>query len=635
MILTAPDTQSFKPVGYQSEIDGLRALAALAVLLFHFFPEWLPSGYLGVDLFFVISGYVITNLLRKEIEGQTFNFKKFYARRIKRILPLTFVVTTVTMIAGSLILLRPDFNAAAESAFASSTFWANIYFWQDGGYFGGSDKLKPLLHMWSLAVEEQFYIFFPALLWVLITRLKLSSWALISTLSALAVASFLTLLVLVQYGGASPAFFLMPTRAWQFGIGAIVALLLGYNLSAKSTAWSILAIVALLFFLWLPGFGLISQIGISLGAGAYLLKGGNGNTTDKLLSTPTMRYLGLRSFSIYLWHWPIVAFLSYIFINGVPLAWKLGGLILTFALSELSFRLIEKPFRYSLQLKASLGLIAANVAVMITVSSITLASLANDLQDRIASQIQTNFRCNISDYMPYGASRACILKAGHYNRSVAILGNSHAQMYAPVILSQYAQTKRAVTLIPLNFCTPTTSLNVSVICAQSARTNLDTLLSDENIDIVYIGTTYEHPSLVRADGGEVVDRNGALFAAALIELVDELEAKGKEVRLIGPITTPGFDFASEVSRKLRFGWLSEVEARRLFQVPYSAHQAKFGKMITILSDRLGQSFVRPDKFLCDDNHCRFGDRTTTYFADSNHLGNYGVSVVSPAFDYKQ
>jgi peptidoglycan/LPS O-acetylase OafA/YrhL len=635
MIFTAPHNQPFRPVSYRSEIDGLRALAALAVLLFHFFPEWLPSGYRGVDLFFVISGYVITNLLQKEIQGQTFKFTEFYRRRIKRILPLTFVVTSVTLIAASSILLYPDFMAAAESAFATSTLWANIYFWRDGGYFGGSDKLKPLLHMWSLAVEEQFYIFFPVLLWILITRFRLSAWALIGTLSALALASFIALVALTQYGGASPAFFLMPTRAWQFGIGAIVALLLGYNLFARSAAWAVMAIVTLLFFLWLPGFGLTSQIGVTLSAGIYLLQGGNGSKTDNLLSSPTMRYLGLRSFSIYLWHWPIVAFLNYAFVNGVPLAWNIAGIVLTFTLSELSFRLIERPFRYSLQLKASLWLISANAAAMIAVSSITLASIPSDLQDRLASQIQTNFRCNINDYVPYGGSRACLLKETNYNQNIAILGNSHAQMYAPAILSQYVQTKRAVTLIPLNFCTPTTSLNVSVICAQSARTNLDALLADEKIGIVYIGTTYDHPTLVRADGTEVVDQGGAMFAAALIQLVDSLEAKGKDVRLIGPITTPGFDFASEVSRELRFGLLSEAEARKLFQVPYSAHQAKFGTTITTLSDRLGPAFIRPDKFLCDDKHCRLGDRTSSYFADSNHLGKYGVSVVSPAFNQKQ
>jgi peptidoglycan/LPS O-acetylase OafA/YrhL len=631
VILTTVQNEPFRLVGYRSEIDGLRAVAALAVLLFHFFPDRLPSGYLGVDLFFVISGYVITNLLQKDIEGKTFKFSEFYERRVKRILPLTFVVTTVTLIAASFILLHPDFKAASESAFATSTFWANIYFWRDGGYLGGADKLKPLLHMWSLAVEEQFYIFFPALLWALMTRFRLTAWALIGTLSALALASFAAFIVLIQLGGASPAFFLMPTRVWQFGIGAIVALLVGYNLSGKSAAWSIVALVTLLFFLWLPGISLMSQIGVAVSAGIYLLKSGNGKRVDKLLSSSTMRYLGLRSFSIYLWHWPIAAFLSYAFINDIPLVWKVAGLALTFALSEISFRLIEKPFRYSFQLKASLALICLSGLAMIAASLLALANLKSDLQDRIASQIQTNFRCNINQFVPYGASRACILKEGNSRRNVAIIGNSHAQMYAPTILSQYEQTKEAVTLIPLNSCTPTISLNVSVICAKSARTNLNALLADEEIGIVYIGTTYDHHSLVFADGAKVVDQDGARFAAALIDLVDVIEASGKKVRLIGPIMTPGFDFASEVSRKLRFGWLSEAEAGKLFNVPYLAYQAKFGTTTKMLSDRLGPAFIRPDKYLCDNSNCRFGDSTGSYFADSNHLGDHGVTVVGSAF----
>ena len=625
------DTQ-FQKAGYRAEIDGLRAIAAMAVLVFHFFPDRLPSGYLGVDLFFVISGYVITNQLQKNLTDNSFSFAEFYKRRIRRILPLTFVVTTVTLFAAAFILLRPDFEAASKSAFATSTFWANIFFWRDGGYFGGADKLKPLLHMWSLAVEEQFYILFPALLWLLVAKFRIGPRLLIAALLGLTLLSFAAYIALIQIGGATPAFFLMPTRAWQFGVGAAIALAVGYGYARKSAAMPAVALVAMLFFLWLPGFDLVSQLGITLGVGAYLLLSGNANVSDRALSSPVMRYLGLRSFSIYLWHWPIVAFMSYAFVGEIPLIWKAGGVVLTFTLSEASYRLVEKPFRYTFSLKGAVGLIAASAAAMIATHLYATGSAKDDLEGRLASQIQTNFRCAISDFVPYGASRACILKQGGPTQNVAIIGNSHAQMYAPAILSQYSDSDKGVTLIPLNSCTPTTSVNVSAGCAKSARTNLDALLADEAIGTVYIGTTYGHEEVVTPDGKPVKDSDESEFAASLIELVDALEGNGKEVRLIGPIAVPGYDFASEMSRKLRFGWVTAKTAQQAFIVPRREHEKKFSNTIQTLVNRLNRSFIRVHNYLCDADHCRFADAGGSYFADSNHLSEYGVAKVSRAFE---
>ena len=205
---------------YRVEIDGLRAIAVCFVILFHFFPNLFPIGYLGVDLFFVISGYVITTQLQAKMRDSSFSFANFYTRRIKRILPLTFLVLAVTVSFGSVILLKADFARLIDSAFATATFWANIFFWRDGGYFGDADKLKPLLHMWSLAVEEQFYIVFPAIFWFLIACLKMRPVPLVVSVMVLALLSLGGYLGLNYIGGGSPAFFMMPTRAWQFGFGA-------------------------------------------------------------------------------------------------------------------------------------------------------------------------------------------------------------------------------------------------------------------------------------------------------------------------------------------------------------------------------------------------------------------------------
>lgn len=622
---------TFYAVGYRTEIDGLRAIAVLSVLLFHFFPSKLPSGFLGVDLFFVISGYVITNQLQKSIENGSFSFREFYKRRVKRILPLTFVVTTITLLAAGIILLHPDFQAAGRSAFATSTFWANVYFWRDGGYFGGADKLKPLLHMWSLAVEEQFYIIYPALLWLLASRFRTPALTMVLVLAVLTFASLAAHLLLVRIGGGGPSFFLMPTRAWQFGIGALAALVTGYQALGKSASVSSIALIALLFFLLLSDLPFTSQLGVTFATGAYLVFGGDQNVVDRLLASPAMRYLGERSFSIYLWHWPIVAFSYYSSLGQIPFAWKLAGIALTFVLSEASYRIVERPFRYTFGLRASLGLISICGALMVTIYHVETSNPEDDLESRIASQIQTNFRCAITDYVPYGASRACRLKSGTAERNVAILGNSHSQMYAPAIVSVYAESDKAVTLIPLNGCTPTTGINITAGCAADAQTNLNAVMADEDIGVVFVGTTYEHNQLVLADGTKVDDPNGSKFANALIELVDSIEAGGKEVRLIGPILTPGYDFPSEISRKLRFGILSESDARRAFAVPRTDYQVRFGRTVALLIERLGPKLIRTDETMCDVNQCRFADEAGSYFADTNHIGAHGVTRVRPAF----
>lgn len=559
----------------------------------------------------------------------TFSFSNFYKRRIQRILPLTFVVTAGAVFFGYFILLQPDFEGLVESAFATSTFWANIFFWRDGGYFGGEDKLKPLLHMWSLSVEEQFYIVFPAIFWILIVWRRMSSIKLLSTVGFLIVLSFLAYIGLRQAGGWSPAFFLMPTRAWQFGFGALAALFVANSLQRNSIFASTAALIVLMscFFFTIP---LVpSSLLITFAASIYFISTYGSFFADRLLSTSIMTYLGLRSFSIYLWHWPIAAFLGYAFVEGIPFEWKLLGVALTFLLSEASFRFVESPFRYKMSLSASLGLIATCSVSMISMAVISNLRSAKGLPELLASQIQSNFRCEISEFVPYGSSRACILRENAPSGNIAILGNSHAQMYAPAVLDRYAQSSVGITLVPLNGCTPTPNLNISLGCAIMAQSNLDALLADESISTVFIGTTYEHAFLVTSDGTRLEEPQ---FGVALLDLVKTLESREKQVYVIGPILTPGFNLASEMARRLRFGSITEDEAHIAFLEPRSAFEETFGETIGTLSDQLGSAFLQPHLELCNDDVCHFADERGSFFSDSNHLGHYGVETISPIFD---
>lgn len=207
--------------GYRPDLDGLRAVAVLSVIAFHFSGKVLPGGYLGVDIFFVLSGFLITNVIWREALKRKFSIARFYERRVRRIMPALVVLLIVVSVGAFVLLLPVDLKDYAKSVFASLGFVANIYFWRDTGYFGLTAEQKPLLHVWSLGVEEQFYIIFPLFV-VLCIRLRRS--ALLPLTSVLVLLSFAANIEANRRGLDGPAFWFLPTRAWELGAGALLAL---------------------------------------------------------------------------------------------------------------------------------------------------------------------------------------------------------------------------------------------------------------------------------------------------------------------------------------------------------------------------------------------------------------------------
>jgi len=211
-----------RQLGYRSEIDGLRAVAVVLVILFHFGIDGFSGGYIGVDVFFVISGFLITQLIHDDIVRGRFSFVRFYERRIRRIVPALFLVMALSLVAGWFILLPLDYRSLAHSALATLGFVSNIWFWQETeNYFARTAEYSPLLHTWSLAVEEQFYIVFPPLLLLLSRVLRPRS--VVIALAFVCAVSFAYSIVLVAHEPQA-AFYLALGRAWELGIGALLAL---------------------------------------------------------------------------------------------------------------------------------------------------------------------------------------------------------------------------------------------------------------------------------------------------------------------------------------------------------------------------------------------------------------------------
>jgi peptidoglycan/LPS O-acetylase OafA/YrhL len=339
---------------YRAEIDGLRAIAVIPVILFHAGFEHFSGGFVGVDIFFVISGYLITTIILSEKEQGLFSLANFYERRARRILPALFFVMLISLPVAWLWLLPSDMKDFSQSLVAVSSFSSNILFWRETGYWGAANELKPLLHTWSLAVEEQYYILFPLflmLMWRFRKRWILSSFIVIAVIS-------LFISEWGAYNKPSANFFLLPTRGWELAIGACIAFYFLYRKKAIHAILShrsvdeALSLVGLLMigyavFMFDEGTPFPSFYALipTVGTGLIILFTSTKTLVGRLLSTKLLVGIGLISYSAYLWHQPLLAFSRHASLTEPSQLILATMATLSFPLAYLSWRFIEKPFR--------------------------------------------------------------------------------------------------------------------------------------------------------------------------------------------------------------------------------------------------------------------------------------------------
>lgn len=362
---------------YRPHIDGLRAVAVLAVALFHL-KLGLPGGFVGVDVFFVISGFLISGIILAEAEAGSFSFARFYARRARRILPALVATVIAVLGAGYLLLFPPEYVRLAHSAVASLLFSGNIYFWRTAGYFGPAATDLPLLHLWSLGVEEQFYLLFPVLVLILLRWAPRAFWPL------LALGTVLSFVGAEWALGRNPpaAFYLLPFRGGELGLGALVVLAarrfrplpivaeIASVIGAGAIAWSVFALSEASRF---PGF---AALPVCVGT-ALIIWGGEARQTfvARVLSIPGLPLIGRWSYSLYLIHWPLYVFARRALPATDPTTLGLGVLAATVALAGLSYLLIETPPRRLL--KGTAAALGAG-AIALTVSAAAASVVAID-----------------------------------------------------------------------------------------------------------------------------------------------------------------------------------------------------------------------------------------------------------------
>jgi peptidoglycan/LPS O-acetylase OafA/YrhL len=383
MIDRPEDKKTPPSVLYRPDIDGLRAISVLAVMLYHAEFQVFSGGFIGVDVFFVISGYLITQMVLGDFEKGSFSLSHFYERRVRRILPALLVMLAATVPLAYVFLSADPLADYSAALLGATWFSSNFVFWSEAGYFDRASEFKPLLHTWSLGVEEQFYLFFPAFFWVLY-KFK---W-LIPGLSAVVVISFL----MAQFGLSRDAewpFYMLVSRAWELGLGAMLAVVLAHSRLSDVRVTGLLAellvlsgllavIVPVLMFSELtatPGPLLLVP---TLGACLLIWLTPATSYVRRLLSLKWLVGLGLISYSLYLWHQPVLVFGRIIIGEALGFEWRIAMLLGTFPLAILSWRYIERPFRNPGQIVTRhLIFLVCAMMMITTVSAVMLHHFAS------------------------------------------------------------------------------------------------------------------------------------------------------------------------------------------------------------------------------------------------------------------
>ena len=383
MIDRPEDKKTPPSVLYRPDIDGLRAISVLAVMLYHAEFQVFSGGFIGVDVFFVISGYLITQMVLGDFEKGSFSLSHFYERRVRRILPALLVMLAATVPLAYVFLSADPLADYSAALLGATWFSSNFVFWSEAGYFDRASEFKPLLQTWSLGVEEQFYLFFPAFFWVLY-KFK---W-LIPGLSAVVVISFL----MAQFGLSRDAewpFYMLVSRAWELGLGAMLAVVLAHSRLSDVRVTGLLAellvlsgllavIVPVLMFSELtatPGPLLLVP---TLGACLLIWLTPATSYVRRLLSLKWLVGLGLISYSLYLWHQPVLVFGRIIIGEALGFEWRIAMLLGTFPLAILSWRYIERPFRNPGQIVTRhLIFLVCAMMMITTVSAVMLHHFAS------------------------------------------------------------------------------------------------------------------------------------------------------------------------------------------------------------------------------------------------------------------
>jgi peptidoglycan/LPS O-acetylase OafA/YrhL len=625
-------------MNYRADIDGLRALAVLPVVFFHAGFDFFSGGYIGVDIFFVISGYLITIILLKDIFSGKYSLAGFYERRARRILPAYLVMMLIVTVAGYFLFLPSEFKNLAESMLSSLGFVSNIYFWKNSGYFSIQAEYSPFLHTWSLSVEEQFYIFFPIVLAMLYKVAKPKN--IFTFMLVIFICSLVLSELLLSYS-KSGVFYLLPTRAWELLAGSLLAMAGTRNITNNKinelVAFTGLLLILLPVFLYtkatlFPG---VSAIPPVLGTLLILFTGNNNKPTfvKWLLSSRLCVAVGLVSYSLYLWHWPVFTFMKNIYGHNVTdlIVWL--AIALSFALSWLSLHFVEKPYRikrFLVKRKHMLTVGAASIVVsmLLCVFIIQQQGFPGRFNhDVIAAEAALNDsslqreNCHVPKRNTIPYQDKCIFGDQNVKPSYAFWGDSHSVELSDA-LGQHLKHKEVSGIhISYSSCPPAQGFSWSSrpLCNIHNKETLLGLNSDDDIKIVFL--------IARYNSYQKTDEMINLMFNGFKETIVELQNAGKKVVVIYPIprskgVTP-LDLARNLSRSINnndYG-LSIEE--------YYQQNIKIQPYLDDVVNATGVPVIYPKDTLCFEGKCKFYIEGVITHFDDDHLSMSGAKLFVP------
>lgn len=642
---------------YRADIDGLRTLAVVPVVLNHANIPGFTGGFIGVDVFFVISGFLITGIIAGEIEHGRFSLAKFYERRARRILPALFTVLAACSIAGWFFLTPTAFVDYANSQKATLFFISNIEFWKTSSdYFGSGVELAPLLHTWSLAVEEQFYLFFPLLL-IAIAKLGPRWWKMV--VSTIALLSFVASVWMTSRFPVAN-FYLSPFRAWELGAGALLALGIGQSwnrpIFAEVLSWlGIILIAASIAFMDdatpFPGLSALPSV---LGASLIIFANSRSTTqVSKLLSWRPVVWMGLISYSLYLWHWPVLVYARIITeAHELPALVSTGCVILSVLLAWISWRFIEQPFRkrQSGKSKSTARVFAATGAGILCLASLSGfihekdGMLGQFSEDRLAIYTKAKQRPSLDLYCTsldvddepcrFGAEAAPV--------TALIFGDSHASAMLNGFDTYFASQNTSAVAFVKSACPPLLGVyrvdrgqthqcdkhNAAVVSKMREFPDLDTVYLAARWALATEGSRATNemgrPAVLAKTGSynTAIQNNAAIAKEGLEATVSEIRNLGLNVVILAGVPEMPFDVAEAILRKP----ISSNTLPSAQSVAARNHRADL--MLESVSNEYDARIVRPMDFLCD-TVCIAEHEGFLLYRDDDHLSAYGSNWLLP------
>jgi peptidoglycan/LPS O-acetylase OafA/YrhL len=636
-------------IKYRPEIDGLRALAVLPVVLFHAGFQSFSGGFVGVDVFFVISGYLITSLILADVAKGGFSFARFYERRARRILPALFLVIICTIPFVWFLYLPADMKDFTESVAAIPLFLSNFVFESQSGYFERATDIKPLIHTWSLAVEEQFYLFFPILLLLILRFHKSKGFMLILLLSILSLA-------LAEWGvhnAPTDAYFLLPTRIWEMLLGSLMAMYLidrdNRRISDIACAIGIVMILVSVFYYDqttpFPGLtALLPTVGTCL----FILYAGPKTVTYALFSNRFIVLLGLISYSLYLWHQPIFAIVKYQSHDELSIAVRIAMITASIILAFVSWKYIEAPWRNpSKTSKKSVVIWGVGVSCFFLAFGIIGTVKDGDLgrfnqQTLAIANPVSGVGCptrKIADGM-------CLIGATDQTASIVVIGDSHVGALTKSLDQSFRKVGVSAHLYTAGWCPPFADVNVSndndQKCANIRGTAIQDALNDENIKTVILhaewanyttGTRWGRRSerfISDAFSNTLnIAENQQVFERGLARTITLLNDAGKHVVIVKSVPEYNVNVPNHLATHFAKTGVLDQANIRVSKVEYNHRNAGVKAAFASVVQTDVVSFVDPYPLFCPSDQCQMFDKShQVLYTDGNHLSLIGGNSLS-------